>query len=397
MTNVNIHDNTLIQDNLSVAPLGGGIHLVDCTVDMTNCSVDGHLGTDMGGGLYTVVNTGSADLNMTNCSVTNNSAKTSGAGIYVNGGSVDLDTVVISSNESRPDATFHNGGGFSFINAAVTMDGVTCSDNNSHFGGGGVIDGAPSAVVENSIFHGNTAMFYGGGLAMQNAVTSSITGNTFADNNGTFSGGAGLYIMSCDPTVGNNIMAFNTGATGQANGVHVASGSPVFTCNDVFDNVGANFSGVSDPTGSDGNISVDPLFCDIDAGNFGLSASSPCVTGGCGQIGAEGVGCGVTPVIDDPDILIPLAFKVEQNYPNPFNPSTTIRFSLPAAAHTNVAIYDVAGHLVKTLLDEPMAAQVHDVVWTGRDDNNQIVATGVYFYMVASGDNKAVGRMALVK
>jgi hypothetical protein len=397
MINVDIHDNTLMQDNLSYAPRGGGMHLIDSIVDMTSCTVDGHLGSDMGGGIYLGASSGSPALNMTNCAVTGNNAKTSGGGIYVSSGAVNLNAVEITGNHSRADASFHNGGGFSFINSSVVMDGVNCSDNNAHLGGGGIIDGASSAVIENSIFAGNTAMFYGGALALQNVTSSSLTSNTMVANDGTFSGSGGLYIMGASPALNNNILAFNTGAASQANGIHVVSGTPTFSCNDVFDNAVANYGGTTDPTGTNGNIAADPLFCDIGVGNFGISEDSPCATASCGVIGAAEVGCGVTPAIDDTEILVPLAFKVEQNYPNPFNPSTTISFSLPRAAHTNVAIYDVAGHLVKTLLDEPLAARIHDVVWTGRNDRDQIVATGVYFYLVSSGENRAVGRMALVK
>ena len=88
---------------------------------------------------------------------------------------------------------------------------------------------------------------------------------------------------------------------------------------------------------------------------------------------------------------------MDQNFPNPFNPMTTIRFSLPASARTRVAIFNVAGHHVKTLMDEDLAAQAHEVTWTGDDDKGRSVAAGVYFYMVTSGDQRSVGRMALVK
>jgi flagellar hook assembly protein FlgD len=94
---------------------------------------------------------------------------------------------------------------------------------------------------------------------------------------------------------------------------------------------------------------------------------------------------------------VPTAFRVEQNFPNPFNPRTTIRFSLPTAGRTSVAVYDVAGRRVRTVLNEVLPAKVHEVSWTGDDDQGRQVAAGVYFYMVTSGDHRSVGRMALVK
>ncbi|MGC8898535.1 MAG: T9SS type A sorting domain-containing protein, partial [Bacteroidota bacterium] len=49
---------------------------------------------------------------------------------------------------------------------------------------------------------------------------------------------------------------------------------------------------------------------------------------------------------------IPGSFALEQNYPNPFNPSTTISFDVPKQSHLRLAIYDVLGRQVKTLVDE---------------------------------------------
>jgi len=198
----------------------------------------------------------------------------------------------------------------------------------------------------------------------------------------------------------NNIIAFNTGATSYANGVSVPAAPASFGCNDVFDNVGANYSGMTDPTGTNGNISADPMFCDSVAGDYGISEDSPCSianSGGCGLIGALDVDCGDTSPAPDSEGLIPVAFRVEQNFPNPFNPSTTIRFALPSAAHTQVVIFDLAGRRVKTLVDGMLSAQVHEAIWTGEDDAGRDVSTGVYFYRVSSGDELAVGRMALIK
>ena len=50
-----------------------------------------------------------------------------------------------------------------------------------------------------------------------------------------------------------------------------------------------------------------------------------------------------------------------QNYPNPFNPKTTIQFELPNTQHARVAIYDVAGRLVRLLLDESRPAGRHQL------------------------------------
>ncbi len=92
-----------------------------------------------------------------------------------------------------------------------------------------------------------------------------------------------------------------------------------------------------------------------------------------------------------------MVFRVEQNYPNPFNPKTTIKFALPTAGPTQVNVFDVAGRHVRTLLDEDLVASSHQVTWSGDDDQGRGVSAGVYFYMVTSGANHSVGRMALIK
>ncbi len=57
----------------------------------------------------------------------------------------------------------------------------------------------------------------------------------------------------------------------------------------------------------------------------------------------------------------PLVFALGQNYPNPFNPTTNISFSLPTAGNAVLTIYNSLGQVVKTLLNEDLAAGVHQV------------------------------------
>jgi subtilisin family serine protease len=89
--------------------------------------------------------------------------------------------------------------------------------------------------------------------------------------------------------------------------------------------------------------------------------------------------------------------QLAQNEPNPFNPVTKIRFSLANPAHTRVQIYDSAGRLVRTLVDEPMIAGAHTVVWNGLDDAGRSTGSGVYFYRLNAGDFSQSRRMTIVK
>jgi hypothetical protein len=252
--------------------------------------------------------------------------------------------------------------------------------------------------VRHSVFTGNRANYYGGGLIFQTGTAGEVGGNTFAANRSN-SGAAGLYLDAASPIVANNIFALNGGGTNLGNAVHAESSAPTFSCNDVWSNTGENYTGVADPTGTAGNIALDPRFCATTSDDYGLQPGSPCepsVSGACGLIGALGVTCALTPVFDDPD-LPTLVFRVEPASPNPFNPLTRIRFTLPAAGRVNVCVYDLAGRLVRVLVDAVLPATTHVAQWNGRDDADHAVSSGVYFYRVTAGTESYTGRMALVK
>ena len=90
-------------------------------------------------------------------------------------------------------------------------------------------------------------------------------------------------------------------------------------------------------------------------------------------------------------------------YPNPFNPDVedvTLRFKLANPGNVTIKIYDVANRLVTSVIsDFPMEAdQELSVKWNGRNDNNQIVANGVYVYVIeSSSGEKGVGKVAVLR
>ena len=88
----------------------------------------------------------------------------------------------------------------------------------------------------------------------------------------------------------------------------------------------------------------------------------------------------------------PDVFSLAQNYPNPFNPATTISFSLPSADKAVLTIYNNVGQVVRTLLDENLAAGVHQVSFDAAS-----LPSGLYFYKLEAGSYKSVKRMMLVK
>jgi subtilisin family serine protease len=394
-----IYDNTSRTDNLSYPPLGGGLHVVDADVTLQGCQIHTHDNLSKGGGIYADNLGGSTSLQLEDNEIYGNLAKSQGGGIYMGGDSISMLRDNLHDNGKTLDATFMYGGGFYIEGAEAVLDSITCQGNSAMIAAGGIITGAPSAQLLNSLIIENPATIFSGGFYYENNASGTIAGNTVADNVGTGSGAAGVYITGSSPTVNNNISAYNTGGAAFANGFHVASGSPSFLCDDVYGNDSANYGGIADQTGVNGNVSADPKFCDRDADDYRIDEASPCApvhSGGCGLIGSEEVITCISGVGDEDTPPVPIAFTVEQ-YPNPFNPATVIRFALPRQARTTVKIYDLAGRLVRTLADEVLAPATYEVTWTGQDNHGREVSAGVYFYRVRSGEKTFTGQMALVK
>ncbi len=72
---------------------------------------------------------------------------------------------------------------------------------------------------------------------------------------------------------------------------------------------------------------------------------------------------------------LPQKLTLNQNYPNPFNPVTTVSYELPEDARVELAVYDLMGRRVTTLVDEQQSAGVHEAGWDASG-----VASGTYMY-----------------
>ena len=93
----------------------------------------------------------------------------------------------------------------------------------------------------------------------------------------------------------------------------------------------------------------------------------------------------------------PNAYRLSQNFPNPFNPTTTIRFDIRAKGHVKLRIYNVAGQLVKTMVNDVMDAGSYTKEWKGTNNLGTEVASGVYFYRIEAGEYENVKKMVLLR
>ncbi len=92
-----------------------------------------------------------------------------------------------------------------------------------------------------------------------------------------------------------------------------------------------------------------------------------------------------------------LAWTLEANRPNPFNPVTEIAFAVPEKSRVRIDIFDPAGRLVRTLLDEDRNPGRHSVNWNGKDQSGRSIASGIYFYRLESGDVLKTRKMVLIR
>jgi hypothetical protein len=100
---------------------------------------------------------------------------------------------------------------------------------------------------------------------------------------------------------------------------------------------------------------------------------------------------------------IPEVFDLAQNYPNPFNPFTTIKYQLPVDGRVTISVFDILGREVITLINGPVKAGRHVVMWTGTNSAGNSVSSGFYLYRILAKPERggepylAIRKMILLK
>ncbi|PJB00787.1 MAG: hypothetical protein CO127_07140, partial [Ignavibacteria bacterium CG_4_9_14_3_um_filter_36_18] len=99
-------------------------------------------------------------------------------------------------------------------------------------------------------------------------------------------------------------------------------------------------------------------------------------------------------ITDAEELPAPNTFTLQQNYPNPFNPATMIVYSVPERVNVIIKVYDVLGKEVAHLVDEEKESGVYRVAFNSGSYN---LSSGIYFYQINAGTNRAVRKMMLLK
>ncbi|MFH1144736.1 MAG: FlgD immunoglobulin-like domain containing protein [Candidatus Eisenbacteria bacterium] len=94
----------------------------------------------------------------------------------------------------------------------------------------------------------------------------------------------------------------------------------------------------------------------------------------------------------------PLArLSLRGSSPNPFNALTQVEFDLPEPGRVSLEVFDSTGRLVQTLVDDLMPAGRHGAMWHARDARGARVPSGIYYYVLEAGGERARGKVCLIE
>ena len=91
------------------------------------------------------------------------------------------------------------------------------------------------------------------------------------------------------------------------------------------------------------------------------------------------------------------AIKILSCYPNPFNPSILFKYNIGESNDVHLAIYNVLGEKVKSLVEEVQEPGNYYVKWDGNNGFNQSLPSGTYFLRMQSGEYHMLKKITLVK
>ncbi len=422
---------------------GGAIYCHSVSPKVQNNKLFDNAASDgAGGGIY--IKFGSPI--MRDNVIISNSAEC-GGGIYCSSSSAIIENNLIDGNTASVliwlDSSLGGGlcisGGSPLVKDNIIQNNIAFNNDLEGYAlGGGIYVFRSETLIKNNLITENLVVIFGGygdgsGIAnisyLSDTLYCTIECNTIANNLGS-----GLF--SLNATISNNIIYANSNS-----GIYYypQSNNGIICNNNVYGNEpnfnncplgigntswGFNINGTA--CDSCFNISEDPLFVSNQNGNYFLSQivagqneQSPCVNAGSGDVTEFELENYTTRTDSIADIAIVdigyhypdgiIVTNIEDvefqpklyqffNYPNPFNPQTTISFQLSENDEVNLSIYNIKGQKIKTIVNQKLEQGLHQITWDGKNDNNQYVASGVYFYKLkVNNKNIAIKKCLLLK
>ncbi len=300
-----------------------------------------------------------------------------------------------------------DGGALWIDEYEVAIEDCVFSFNHSDGWGGAVYCPASLPNFDRCTFWGNSADDRGGAFFLHATRGGpTLTNCTLVENSAGEGGGMFLYDRAT-PILENTIIAFSLEGGGVAcSGMYGGYywGWPQLSCCDIFGNVGGNWiSCIRDFYGEDGNISADPLFCDVANADFSLHADSPCAPFSpqnpeCDLVGAWPVGCAPSSLPEAQSGISESGLELLS--PNPFVERTWIRFTVPVGADAqpvSLSIHDCSGRLVRSLAGGAPSFGGHVTSWDGVDGAGHRVPGGIYFCRLVVGEQEFSRRVLKVR
>lgn len=432
------HVTVVNNQTLGFRSTGGGIWLFISNAILEDVTVIGNSSSNCCGGIH--VDTGSPK--MQRLLIKGNQAVGSSGGIGIGRSNATLTDVVIDSNQSARGAGMVTG------NGNPTLKNVNITRNwTGPTGEGGGLSVSMDADLrswENVRIEGNRAALRGGGLEIDANSTDTVylSNLTIVNNSVENLDGGGIYIGNLRPVLNNVTVTGNSaprngggifgrgtlkpilincivyGNTSSTTEVHIEDGDITIANSNIREGInGITLTDGATLNWLDGNINADPLFADTLAGDYTLTANSPCIDAGTAflEIGGEvlldlpgsdylGIAPDMGSAEFDPAVYIApgpeqqiTAFNLQQNYPNPFNPATEIAFQLPEAGFVSLSVFDVAGRLIKTLVNEHISAGSYRAIWDGTSQWGYPVGSGTFFYRLEAMGSTQTKKMVLLK
>ena len=267
---------------------------------MSGCRISNHECLDIGsgGGLY--VSQGAATLS--DCEFVDNKVLSGGGGIYAARCALQLTRCLFDGNTAG-GYEYVGGGGLFVSNQSASVELLDCrfTANSSIYGG---IEGNAASIETNGgdcsivgcLFDGNTNE--GSGRSVLELRVSPgpalLSGCSFVGNSNASLGVIRTFLYPI--SLQNSIIAESSGVGAAVSCAGEGAIAELFCC-DIHGNDGGDYTGcLAGQLGINGNISLDPHFCDAAGGNYALGYLSPCApysdpNAGCGLIGSEPVGC----------------------------------------------------------------------------------------------------------
>jgi hypothetical protein len=441
-------DHCLLQNNRALrsrasqivqSRLGGGVYLSHSDARFTNCEFTRNYPGPLGEGGALFCEDGGSSV-FENCVMQNDTAALGGA-VAIRNATDPNEYPTFHRCDISQNRAFFDGGGVHLDASHCYFDSCTINSNNSGQCGGGLYtihDGTANfwksemagnesfwggaiyccfsvsgPVLVSSLIHDNVAGY--GGAVYSWRAHPVMAASTISRNTDTQDGGAAVYLNESEGILNSTIVSHSVGGAGiffrrsplsvlQYCNVGANDGAPY----DFYPDESAKpyYYGEIMQTNANGdscdlwyNLFQDPRFAGGPGEDFHLNWDSPCINAGDPGSTHDPDGS----VIDigafyrdaaavDPERTAVRRYELSQNYPNPFNSATRIEFDLPRAGEAELAVYDVTGRLVTTLLSGTLNEGHHNVNWDASH-----VPSGVYLYRLRTGDGVWAKKMIVLK